>query len=288
MNLIALCPCRNESWVLGLSMRVALKWADSVVILDHASTDSTPTIIDGLQAEFPGRVHRLREEDSAWNEASIRQRMLDEARRLGATHMALVDADEILSTNLLPTIRDTISALAPGECLRLPWPALWRDLHQYRVDDSPFGHARVVCAFRDDPGLSHNRPEYPIHTRIPNGARIVDRLNVGDGGIMHLQFLEWGRLVAKQSLYRISETILYGRTPAEIEKTYSAATDETGLVTAPMPAEWWAGYEPLLPHLRLGETPWQAAECERLIAEHGREKFAGLNLSVMLPTDKAP
>ncbi len=279
MNLIGLCVTRDDGWILGFTARVALRWVDHLIVMEHCPTASTVAAVDGLMSEFGPRITRLSEDRPAWDESIYRQRLLDAGRARGGTHFGSIDGDEALSANLLPMIRGMVEALRPTECLRLPWPCLWRDLRRYRVDDSPFGRAYVPVAFCDDPSLSHNRPEYPIHTRIPIGANLVNKLNVGDGGAMHCQHVEWRRLVQKQNLYRLVETLRFGRTPAEINGTYDASTDETGLVTAPTPAEWWAGYEDLLPHIHLGETPWQEAECERLIAEHGRDKFVGLNLA---------
>jgi hypothetical protein len=48
----------------------------------------------------------------------------------------------------------------------------------------------------------------------------------------------------------------------------------------PVPESWWAPYENLMQYLDLSEDtePWQQTEVKRLIAEHGREKFVGLDL----------
>ena len=47
---------------------------------------------------------------------------------------------------------------------------------------------------------------------------------------------------------------------------------------SPVPAEWWAGYEHLMQYLNVDAEPWQDRELRRLVAEHGREKFADLEL----------
>jgi hypothetical protein len=41
---------------------------------------------------------------------------------------------------------------------------------------------------------------------------------------------------------------------------------------------WWKGYEHLMRHFHPSSEPWQEAEVLRLLAEHGVEKFAGLDL----------
>src|SRR5215475_6624079 len=105
MKLVGLMPFRNESWVLGLSARVALQWCDELVMLDHASTDDSRDIAMQVMSETK-RAVILYEYDTAWHEMRHRQRMLEEARALGATHIAIIDADEVLTANLIRRVRD--------------------------------------------------------------------------------------------------------------------------------------------------------------------------------------
>ena len=93
MKLVALTPVRNESWVLGASLRSTLLWCDHVVVLNHASNDNTAGIIYDVSEEFPGKVTALSEPDPVWKEMDHRQRLLRIGREIGGTHFALVDAD---------------------------------------------------------------------------------------------------------------------------------------------------------------------------------------------------
>lgn len=278
MQIIGLMPCRNEAWCIGLTVRAALRWCDRLVVLDHASNDGTRDILASIAEEFPGRLWIMLEDDPAWNEADYRQRLLEFGRRLGGTIFATIDADELLTANLIPSIRDTAAAMSPSQCLRLPWPCLWRSVGRYRCDASAFGRARVPLLVADAPHLSH-RPtgsNYQIHTRVPCGSTRVD--HDPGGGVMHLQHAEWRRVSAKQALYRMTEVLRGWRASVDIERTYGPTTNEMGLETSETPAEWWAGYEDIKGNLRLNESPWQEAEVHRLLAEHGRERFAGLDL----------
>src|SRR5580704_9704047 len=100
MNLIAVMPARNEAWVVGCSLRIALLWCDEVIVLDHASTDRTAEIVAEIAEQNPGRVHVISESCADWPEMSHRQRLLETARQQKATHVAIVDADEVLTGNL--------------------------------------------------------------------------------------------------------------------------------------------------------------------------------------------
>src|SRR3954468_875088 len=97
MRLIATLPARNEDWCLGLSVRAALRWCDAVVVLNHASSDRTAKILCDVVAEVGNRLRVIHEPNPEWSEMSHRQRLLDEARSMGATHIAIVDADEVLT-----------------------------------------------------------------------------------------------------------------------------------------------------------------------------------------------
>src|SRR5262245_23758182 len=101
MRLVATLCARNEDWVLGMSARAALMWCDHVVLFNHASTDDPGEVAAQVVAEYPERVTYLSDDDPTWKEMAHRQRMLDAARAAGATHIAIVDADEVLSGNLL-------------------------------------------------------------------------------------------------------------------------------------------------------------------------------------------
>src|SRR5262245_25337749 len=109
VKIVGMMAVRNEDWVLGFSARVALMWCDALVIFDHASTDRTPQIITDLEKDHPGRVHRHREDSLKWDEMAHRQTMLEMARATGATHMAIIDADEIVTGNIVDKMRGFVT-----------------------------------------------------------------------------------------------------------------------------------------------------------------------------------
>jgi glycosyltransferase involved in cell wall biosynthesis len=272
---------RNEQWCLGLSARAAMLWCDQLIILDHASTDETPQIIRDLQSEYPGRVFAIRENDPLWNEADNRQRLLEESRRHGMTHLVFADADEVLSGNLIQSIRDTIASLQPWQALYLPWVCLWRDINK-RCTSGVWGTARVPMAVADGPHIRWQSGDYnyQFHRRLFADATRCD-IGIHDGGgLMHLQFADWRRAVAKQALYKMNEVIRWPEVKDidTINRQYGQSIDETELTVADVSPEWWKPFEGYMQHLRLGQEPWQESECKRLWNLHGAEKFAGLDL----------
>lgn len=280
MNLTAIMPVRNEDWILGASLRIALMWCDSVVALDHASSDRTPEILRQVAEECPGRVHWIAEPDPAWPEMAHRQRLLEVARDIGSTHIALTDADEILTGNLLPVIRERIEKLPPGGCLHVGMPCMWRSLHEYRTDSRYWSNRwDLSIAFCDRPDLHWaSLSGYDHHHRIPHKSRIAARIRE-PGGVMHLQWVNWRRLTAKHALYKITERMKYpNRSVREIDLMYNLAINEAGLAVAPAPVEWWEPYRHFLCHIALDGEPWQERAAVELYLTHGFEMFQGLNL----------
>lgn len=284
MKLIGLMPVRNEAWVLGFSARVALQWCDQLELLDHASTDCTRRIMREIQIEHPNRVSVTPESNPEWDEMCHRQALLDAARYGRATHIAMIDADEILTANLIPTVRQSIERL-DASILMLPLCNLRGSMTRYHANGT-WGHRIVSVAFKDSPELEWRGDRF--HHREPMGRvwRPFQPVSQGDGGVLHLWGASERRLHAKHRLYKITERLRWPEKDVrEIEQMYSMY-DKAALGDDPrrwtfnsVPTAWIEPYRELMErHLHLDAEPWQEAECERLIAEHGRERFAGLSV----------
>lgn len=301
-KLVCLMPVRNEEAFLGLTARAVLRWVDEIIILLHCCTDASPEIAISIQHDHPNRVHFLIENDPVWYEMKHRQSLLDEARHLNATHIVMVDADEILTGNLLSSIRGHVESTPPNLTMQLPWQCLRGGLDRVHADGI-WGEANVCMAFVDQPKLHWtSRDGYDFHHRHPMGQsflpyRPVDR---SQGGLMHLQFASEPRLRAKQALYKITERLRWPRRSAkQIEDTYNYAiygtqsgrvkgrvgqADEWLMTGVPwrlnlVPDSWWAPYRDLMPrHLNIDQHPWQVDECLRMLDKHGRELFSDLDL----------
>ncbi len=291
---------RNEQWVLGLTARAALMWLDALVILDHASTDMTREIAWDVASEFPGRVVVINEDNPVWEEMRHRQKMLEQARLMEATHICYIDADEILTGDLLPVIRGLFAAIPPNSLLQLPWLQLRGSIGQVHVSGPWAVGQNASLGFVDNPLLhwsSENRGGYDFHHRQPMGKPLVPWTPLGANalrrsGLMHLQFVSGRRLRAKQALYKMTEILRWpGREPNQIRAVnerynlavyggYTADALKTmHLTLGPVPLDqWWKPYTDLMKYFDPHMVPWQEAECLKLLEEHGPQKFVGLDL----------
>jgi len=291
MKIVAIMPARNEDWVLGLSARALLRWVDKLVILDHCSTDESRQLEWGLAIDYdPEQVSVMFENDPTWEEMRHRQRLLEYARHSEATHIVTIDADEVVSANLVPHMRDIVADIPPGHVLQLPWITCRDSIHQqHRSGIWATQHASA--AFVDDPRFHwQQRNGYDFHQRAPMGLpeRPFQPVKHVGGGILHLQYSSRRRLLAKQALYKMTEVIRWpGRdTLAVINERYNWSVygspqkheGNPAFDLTAVPPEWWAGYADLMQYLHVDAQPWQEAECHKLVEQYGRAKFDGLDL----------
>jgi Glycosyl transferase family 2 len=298
MRLIGLMHVRNEDWILGLSLRVALLWCDSVVVYLHACTDGSAGIIeDVIRENERGRLTVLHESDPKWDEMRHRQEALEAARRDGATHIAIIDADEVLTGNWIPSGGVGTWRLGqdmPAECmLQLPLYNLRGGMTRYH-SNGLWGNRIVDVAFRDDPRLRWSGDCF--HSRAPRAVSLQPYLQPyrpieqGQGGILHLWGVSERRLRAKHALYKLTERLRWPDKPVcVVDQMYSWAvagdpnnrqwgTPDTWTY-ADVPDSWLAEYRRRgwLEHVHLDADPWQEAECRRIVAANpGIE--AGLDL----------
>jgi hypothetical protein len=298
-KLVCTMPCRNEEWIIGLSARAVLLWCDLLVVGNHRSTDESRRILEEIAIESGGRLLIVDFEDEQWEEMKHRQALLTIARQYDATHIVMVDADEVLTGNLLPTIRGYIEALPKGVTMCLPWLCLRGGIDRYHIDGT-WGRAEVSMAFLDEPRCHWAaRDGYDFHHRHPMGRPYVPVIPTREGGLMHLQFVSDRRLRAKQALYKILEVIRWPgkRTVDEINRMYNVAVygyerpNGAGCGgLAKVPYSWWNSYSgstnaaiQKLPWMIRAAEPWQEVECQRLYLKYGPEPFEGLDLFGVVP-----
>lgn len=286
MKIVGLMLARNEDWIIGVSVRIALRWCDELVVLLHACTDRTKEMVQKITSDG-GKVHVIEWADGdKWDEMVLRQQTLLKARELKASHVAIVDADEFITGNLLDKVRSYFQKLRPGQCLELPMVPAWGKLRQYRDDNSVWSRAFITLGFADRPDLTW-RPAgdgYQHHNRPPYGISAERARPLADkklGGVVHAQFANKRRLLAKHVLYRMVDHLRWPdrESVSHLNWKYDQALDENGMRLTEVPADWLVSYSAIIEDYYDPESPpWHEEEVRRLLKVHGREKFAGLDL----------
>ena len=282
MKLIGLMLARNEEWVIGCSLRAALQWCDSVVVIDHASTDSTSKIILDIAFEYDGRVilHKWPEEEH-WFEMYVRQKSLEIGRLAGGTHFAIIDCDEVLTANNIPFVRNWFSRLSNGAVLDVPMIAPWKSLDYY----SPNTQGIITLGWKDMPEMGwapRGEEKYHYHNRPPHG--MTARYGIADitGGVFHLQWASLGRVEWKHIHYMMSERIRWNYPVAQINDKYHWWNRPPhGSNLEAIPESWWGNHHRDL--INLEAHSWYEAECSKMVKKYGAEAFAGLDLFGWVP-----
>lgn len=60
MNIIGICLTSDEGDVIGRTLELALTWCDSIIVIDHDSSDATPQVLRSLAKKYSPRVHLMR------------------------------------------------------------------------------------------------------------------------------------------------------------------------------------------------------------------------------------
>ena len=278
MKIRGMLLCRNEAWVLSCTIPAALKWVDDLYILDDDSTDGTPDLINQLQKEYPKRIKPYYwPHQEYWAEMDARQYLFEMAD--GASHYAIIDADEMLTANHLGNVRDWFSLLAPGQCIDVPMIAPWKRLEEYSTATTGV----ITLGFCDIPGKLCWKPrgdeQYHHHSRPPHGSmqhRLTPMIG-SDGGCFHLQWAAFDRMLWKHRAYCMTELLRWKYPVREINTKYHWWDKPPhGENLKPVPDAWYSGYN--LRSIRLDHVPWYKSECERLVEKHGKEAFQGLDL----------
>jgi Glycosyl transferase family 2 len=308
VKLVGIMPVRNEAWCLGLTLRVALKWCDEVCVLLHHCTDESLQIVADVKSEVTDRLGYVIVPEDSWDEMAHRQKLLECARGEDATHIAIVDADEFITGNLLnwdeSSNADAMHTMADGcpcgAMLELPGYNL-RDVCALMGDpralipmayhaSGVWGNRWFATAFRDWAPAHWAGDRF--HHRAPMGIRWLPwrPIKQGEGGTLHLWGASERRLRAKHALYKITERLRWpSKTTLQIEYDYDPATNPNSLMAqqmrcagpwtfAQVPSEWIEPYADLMRYLDVDAEPWQEAEVRLLLQKHGREMFRGLDL----------
>lgn len=207
-------PVKNEAWILPLSLACNSLWADLIIIADQNSNDGSQEIYKS----FP-KVRVIQNSDLNFNEDKRRQLLLDEARKEGVNNLLFfLDADEILSSDILNNFSEIEKNIKTGECVSLSWLQILGDFKTY--DNSAIYKNEKKCfAFIDDG--KHNFKDGLIHlSRVPEDL-LINQKKLELPKVLHFQFVNQSRLLAKQRYYRIIEKMKGKKSDLRINFIYS-------------------------------------------------------------------
>jgi len=299
-KIVATLLARLDQWSIELAIHAALEWCDEIVIGLHEpggkALDPTWKIIARLLESDPtisSRIDVLALTDETWDEMNMRQRLLARARELNATHIAIVDADEAVTADLIADILGTVLKLKPCETLEVPMVSPHHGASKggtcldFARTDGVFASARITLAFGDDPSLSWQNAAdgYCYHNRPPKG--IAQRTNLETrsslSGVFHLQYASLQRLGAKAAYYKIVERMKFPdrdeSQPGPLNHKYDWTLRDQGEHYEKIPdSAWKYPFGDGRKLVDLAEVAWQAYAVAKLIGRVDPKVIAGLDL----------
>lgn len=242
-------------------------------MLDQLSDDGSAEIA----RRFP-KVHLAHYPDLTYDDPIRRGMLVDLARALVPEPRILValDADEFVASDSWqhPEMNEFLSA-APGTVGRMRWinvlpdePRAW--IPQERTD---FMFVDDGSPFRGD----------PMHgPRLP-GISSSTTMDLDGPKVVHLQYLDWERMRAKQRWYQAQERVQYPRKrPIQIYRQYHRMYVIAPHERHPLRHEWFAGagFDSAVKFLAVERHDAYPADARvlDLLVSHGVERFRRLEL----------
>jgi hypothetical protein len=185
-KLICLIPTWNEEWILDLTLRYNSQVFDFIIVLDQMSTDKTLEIA----ANFKNVI--VKKNKSKYFNEDERQLVLIKHAREMYPHSILfaLDADEILYTHDKCAFKSEVLKSSIGTNLYMPWIDVFPNLRKALITDAK------QFAYVDD-GIAHT-PLNMHSPRLPTGK---DKVNLQNGSVIHLQYVNLNRNRSKHLWY---------------------------------------------------------------------------------------
>lgn len=228
-----ICPVKDESWILDKFLAAVSLFADHIVVLDHNSSDSSREIA----ARFP-KVDLIEYSTDDFDENARRRLLLERARRFGTGNVIFaLDADEFLTLGILSSeIQEIIHAASEGTRFRVPLANLRPGLEEFWAEKMD-----AVALVDDGSNFDHNSEIHFPRLPVGNKSKTVGLPNVF---LMHLQYVDWNRMLSKRRWYMAWEGINYPRkSPLRIIRRYSHMNVIHSSQGSPIPESWLTDYK---------------------------------------------
>lgn len=252
MKVIGLMPVKNEAWILPTAIPQLHRFVDEILVLDTGSNDGSLEILSQYGVLVKKGFYHPGHQN---NYAAWRNTLLDWGRERKGTHFVWLDADEAFTSHFLPSFRNYLERLKPGQKLLMDWLCLWKDATQLRIDSCVWKKIVkdfVVC----DDGTARFCESHLRHEgRTPGPTPFRDQIIIPreEGAVLHFQFVPFHRFQMKQCFQRVRELWEnveqkgwdYDQAVLSINRNYAITLDDPKARCSPLPTQWYQGIDRL-------------------------------------------
>jgi hypothetical protein len=240
MKIAALIPFRNEEFNLPNCLSSLNGVTDFILGHDDSSLDNSRKVFEDLGGQIIGDHSGL--SFSTGDERMIRDLLLSEARKRGATHFLFIDADEVLSDSLQANLREYCELLSPGQKIFIQWVNLALDENSYFSDGSVFRPLSKDFIIRDHSSVSFMSDGWSLHFgRTPHAESDIPPqiIPVDRGVVLHSQHLDENLYQIKQVRYKCIELIHGSNSAFQINENSAFTLDQAAMISR-LPSEFSA------------------------------------------------
>jgi hypothetical protein len=138
-----------------------------------------------------------------------RVELLRLGRKNKGTHFIWLDCDEVFTSPFTKNGRQIISNMKIGQKIQMRWLSMYKNYKYYRNDKksiwSNLYKDFIVC---DSPKYSLVTNVYhEPRTQGPNTLENTIKLDIENGAVMHLQFVNWNNFLLKAAWHMCMETL---------------------------------------------------------------------------------
>lgn len=222
MKIIALYPFLKEeinALFLKISILSLYNIVDQVIILIDYHNKNVDLDLQFLKKK---KIRIYYTKNILRKTYAPRDELLKLGRRNKGTHFIWLDCDEFFTYPFVKKGRKLISNLQIGEKIQLRWLNTWKS-PRYYIDDIKNIYSHTYKDFIVCDSKKYVFPKKIIdepRTQGDNIKRKTHFLNIEDGAVIHLQFVNWNNFKLKQAWYMCWEFIHLKNSTTKINRKY--------------------------------------------------------------------
>lgn len=282
MKIIALYPVGNNEFdYLNLSLQSLNGIVDEIVVLiDYPFFNNKKKSIIKLLEKYNAKIY-YQTPGKKKKSTVDREYLFQLGRERGGTHFICIDCDEFISHNFMLKSIKTLNNMQSGEKIMMRWLSAWGDPNFYRDDKksvwSNMWKDFIVC---DDINQSYKVESGYHEPRTIGDNNKIKYLNIDDGCVIHLQFVDKESFHLKQIYYSIHDYLINKEDISKINRKYFYSFFNNFPKIKKIPDEW-------VSHLKrndlnnissLDHSFFWKKKILRLIKKHDLKKFQNLNI----------